>query len=99
MMSELDLLEPENLINVVTLLITLAVFLVTALAYYRTRLRGVLIVSLLAALLATNIILAVGDEFLEEGVPNFELLTSLFALGISVLLLLTVLRRFEWQKQ
>jgi asparagine N-glycosylation enzyme membrane subunit Stt3 len=98
-MSELDLLEPENLINVVTLLITLAVFLVTALAYYRTRLRGVLIVSLLAALLATNIILEVGDEFLEEGVPNFELLTSLFALGISVLLLLTVLRRFEWQKQ
>jgi asparagine N-glycosylation enzyme membrane subunit Stt3 len=99
MMSELDLLEPENLINVVTLLITLAVFLVTALAYYRTRLRGVLIVSLLAALLATNIILEVGDEFLEEGVPNFELLTSLFALGISVLLLMTVLRRFEWQKQ
>jgi asparagine N-glycosylation enzyme membrane subunit Stt3 len=99
MMSELDLLEPENLINVVTLLITLAVFLVTALAYYRTRLRGVLIVSLLAALLATNIVLEVGDEFLEEGIPNFELLTSLFALGISVLLLLTVLRRFEWQKQ
>ena len=99
MMSELDLLEPENLINVVTLLITLAVFLVTALAYYRTRLRGVLIVSLLAALLATNIILEVGDEFLEEGIPNFELLTSLFALGISVLLLMTVLRRFEWQKQ
>ncbi len=99
MMSELDLLEPENLINVVTLLITLAVFLVTALAYYRTRLRGVLIVSLLAALLATNIVLEVGDEFLEEGIPNFELLTSLFALGISVLLLMTVLRRFEWQKQ
>jgi asparagine N-glycosylation enzyme membrane subunit Stt3 len=98
-MSELELLEPETLINVVTLLITLAVFLVTALAYYRTRLRGVLIVSLLAALLATNIVLEVGDEFLEEGIPNFELLTSLFALGISVLLLLTVLRRFEWQKQ
>ena len=99
MMSELELLEPETLVNVVTLLITLAVFLVTALAYYRTRLRGVLIVSLLAALLATNIVLEVGDEFLEEGIPNFELLTSLFALGISVLLLLTVLRRFEWQKQ
>ena len=99
MMSELDLLEPENLINVVTLRLTRAVVLGTALAYYRTRLRGVLIVSLLAALLATNIILEVGDEFLEEGVPNFELLTSLFALGISVLLLLTVLRRFEWQKQ
>lgn len=98
-MSELELLEPENLINVVTLLITLAVFLVTALAYYRTRLGGVLIVSLLAALLATNILVEVGDEFLEEGIPNFELLTSLFALGISLLLLMTVLRRFEWQKQ
>lgn len=99
MMSELELLEPENLINVVTLLITLVVFLITALAYYRTRLRGVLIVSLLAALLATNILVQVGDEFLEEGIPNFELLTSLFALGISLLLLMTVLRRFEWQKQ
>ncbi|ERH08721.1 MAG: hypothetical protein J07HX64_00468 [halophilic archaeon J07HX64] len=99
MMSELELLEPENLINVVTLLITLVVFLITALAYYRTRLRGVLIVSLLAALLATNILVEVGDEFLDEGIPNFELLTSLFALGISLLLLMTVLRRFEWQKQ
>jgi hypothetical protein len=98
-MSELDLLEPETLINVATLLITLAVFLITALAYYRTRLRGVLIVSLLAALLATNILVEVGDEFLEEGIPNFELLTSLFALGIAVLLLATVIRRFEWQQQ
>jgi hypothetical protein len=98
-MSELELFEPETLINVATLLITLAVFMITALAYYRTRLRGVLIVSLLAALLATNILVEVGDEFLEEGIPNFELLTSLFALGIAVLLLATVIRRFEWQQQ
>jgi hypothetical protein len=98
-MSELELFEPETLINVATLLITLAVFLVTALAYYRTRLRGVLIVSLLAALLATNILVQVGDDFLEDGIPNFELLTSLFALGIAVLLLATVVRRFEWQQQ
>lgn len=98
-MSELELLEPETLINVVTLLITLVVFLITALAYYRTRLRGVLVVSLLAALLATNILVQVGDDFLEEGIPNFELLTSLFALGIAVLLLVTVTRRFEWQEQ
>jgi high-affinity Fe2+/Pb2+ permease len=98
-MSELELFEPETLINIATLLITLAVFLITAIAYYRTRLRGVLVVSLLAALLATNIIVEVGDEFLEEGIPNFELLTSLFALGIAVLLLVTVIRRFEWQQQ
>jgi hypothetical protein len=98
-MSELELLEPETLVNMATLLITLAVFLITAIAYYRTRLRGVLVVSLLAALLATNILLEVGDEFLEEGIPNFELLTSLFALGIAVLLLVTVIRRFEWQEQ
>jgi hypothetical protein len=98
-MSELELFEPKTLINVATLLITLAVFLVTALAYYRTRLRGVLIVSLLAALLATNILVQVGDDFLEDGIPNFELLTSLFALGIAVLLLATVVRRFEWQQQ
>jgi hypothetical protein len=56
-------------------------------------------VSLLAALLATNILVQVGDDFLEDGIPNFELLTSLFALGIAVLLLATVVRRFEWQQQ
>jgi hypothetical protein len=98
-MSELELFEPDNLLNVITLLITLGVFLITAVAYYRTRLRGVLVVSLLAALLATNILLEVGDEFLEEGIPNFELLTSLFAFGISLLLLVTVIRRFDWHEQ
>jgi hypothetical protein len=98
-MSELELFEPETLVNVATLVITLTVFLITALTYYRTRLRGVLVVSLLAALLATNILLDVGDEFLEEGIPNFDLLTSLFAFGIAVLLLATVIRRFEWQQQ
>jgi len=98
-MSEFELLEPETLINVLTLLITLIVFLITALAYYRTRLSRVLVVALLAALLATNILVEEGDEFLEEGVPNFELLTSLFGLGISLLLLVTVVRRFDMQTQ
>lgn len=96
-MSESELLEPETLIGILTLVITLAVFLITALAYYRTRLRRVLMVALLSALLATNVLLDVGDEFLEDGIPYFELLTSLFALGIAVLLLATVVRRFEWQ--
>ena len=98
-MSEFELLEPETLVNVATLLVTLTVFLITAVAYYRTRIRRVLVVSLLAALLATNILVEEGDEFLEEGIPNFELLTSLFALGIALLLLATVVRRFEWQSQ
>jgi drug/metabolite transporter (DMT)-like permease len=98
-MSEFELLEPETLVNVATLLVTLTVFLITAVAYYRTRIRRVLVVSLLAALLATNILVEEGDEFLEEGIPNFELLTSLFGLGIALLLLATVVRRFDWQSQ
>ena len=98
-MTEIELFEPETLIRALTLLITTAVFVVTALAYYRTRIRRVLVLALLAALLATDLLLEVGDEFLEEGVPNFELLTSLFALGIALLLLATVVWRFEWQPQ
>lgn len=96
-MAEVELFEPESLIRVLTLLIILVVFAITALAYYRTRMSRVLILALLAALLATDLILEVGDEFLEEGVPYFELLTSLFALGIALLLLATVVYRFEWQ--
>jgi high-affinity Fe2+/Pb2+ permease len=96
-MSEIELFEPETLIRTLTLLITMVVFLITALAYYRTRVRRVLILALLAALLATDLLLEVGDDFLEEGIPYFELLTSLFALGIALLLLATVLWRFDWQ--
>jgi hypothetical protein len=87
-MSELELFEPETLIRSLTLLITTVVFLITALAYYRTRMRRVLILALLAALLATDLLLEV---------PYFELLTSLFALVIALLLLATVVWRFEWQ--
>jgi high-affinity Fe2+/Pb2+ permease len=96
-MTEIELFEPKTLIRALTLLVTTAVFVVTALAYYRTRIRRVLVLALLAALLATDLLLEVGDEFLEEGIPNFELLTSLFALGIALLLLATVVWRFEWQ--
>ena len=73
------------------------VVLVTAFAYYRTRVRRILVLALLAALLATDLMLEVGDEFFEEGIPHFELLTSLFALLIALLLLATVVWRFEWQ--
>ena len=96
-MTEIELFEPDTLIRTLTLLITLAVFFITALAYYRTRVSRVLILALLAALLATDLLLEVGDEFLEEGIPYFEWLTSLFALGIALLLLATVVWRFEWR--
>jgi high-affinity Fe2+/Pb2+ permease len=96
-MSEIELFEPDTFIRTLTLVVTMAVFLVTAIAYYRTRVRRVLILALLAALLATDLLLEIGDEFLEEGIPHFELLTSLFALGIALLLLATVVWRFEWR--
>lgn len=94
-----ELFEAENVINLVTFLITLAVLSVTLVAYYRTRLRRILVLALFAALLATQILLDVGDDFLEEGIPHFEVLTSLFGLGIAVLLLITVVRDFEWEPQ
>ncbi len=96
-MTEIELFEPETVIRTVTLLITIVVFLITAVAYYRARVGRVLILALLAALLATDLLLEIGDEFLEEGIPYFELLTSLFALGIALLLLATVVWRFEWR--
>jgi len=96
-MTEIELLEPENLIRTLTLLVTVAVVLVTALAYYRTRLNRVLVLALLAALLATDLLLEVGEELFEEGIPYFELFSSLFTLGIALLLLLTVVWRFDWQ--
>jgi high-affinity Fe2+/Pb2+ permease len=96
-MTEIELLEPETFIRALTLLVTMIVVLVTAFAYYRTRIRRILVLALLAALLATDLMLEVGDEFFEEGIPHFELLTSLFALGIALLLLSTVVWRFDWQ--
>ncbi|GGJ07444.1 hypothetical protein GCM10008995_16610 [Halobellus salinus] len=96
-MTEIELFEPETFIRALTLLVTMIVVLVTAFAYYRTRVRRILVLALLAALLATDLMLEVGDEFFEEGIPHFELLTSLFALGIALLLLSTVVWRFDWQ--
>ncbi|OYR67139.1 hypothetical protein DJ79_10260 [Halorubrum ezzemoulense] len=96
-MTEIELFEPETFIRALTLLVTMIVVLITAFAYYRTRVRRILVLALLAALLATDLMLEVGDEFFEEGIPHFELLTSLFALGIALLLLSTVVWRFDWR--
>lgn len=96
-MTELELFELETLIQALTLVVTLAVVIVTMVAYYRTRARRILVLALLAALLVTDLVLEVGDEFLEEGIPYFDLLTSLFALGIALLLLSTIVFRFDWR--
>lgn len=96
-MTELELFELETLIQALTLVVTLAVVIVTMVAYYRTRARRILVLALLAALLVTDLVLKVGDEFLEEGIPYFDLLTSLFALGIALLLLSTIVFRFDWR--
>ncbi len=93
-----ELLEPEYLLRTVTMLIALSVTAVTLLAYYRTRLRRVLVLALLSALLTVDMLLEVGDEFLEDGVPYFELVTALFGLAIALLLLLTVVWRFDWRE-
>lgn len=93
-----ELLEPEYLIRTITMLIALSVTAVTLVTYYRTRLRRVLVLALLSALLTVDILLEVGDEFLEDGVPFFELATALFGLGIALLLLLTVVWRFDWRE-
>ncbi len=95
---EEELLEPEYLIRTITMVIALSVTAITLLAYYRTRIRRVLVLALLSALLTVDMLLEVGDEFLEDGVPYFELVTGLFGLGIAVLLLLTVVWRFEWRE-
>lgn len=89
--------EPETVVHGLTVLITGAVFIFVGVAYYRTRLRQLLVLSLLTVLVGLNSVVAFAEEFLEEGVPYFELLTSLFGLGIAVLLLLTIARRFRWQ--
>ena len=96
-MTEIELLEPENLIRTLTLLVTVAVVLVTALAYYRTRLNRVLVLALLAALLATDRLFGVGEELFEAGLPYVELCSRRCTLVIALLLLFTVVWRFVWQ--
>lgn len=89
--------EPEFLIHGLTLAIVLVILAFVGIAYYRTRLRQLLVLFLLAALLGLNVLVSFGEDILEEGVPYFGLLTSLLGLGIAVLLLLTIARRFKWQ--
>jgi uncharacterized membrane protein len=91
------MVEAEIVVNAVTLVIILIVLVSVGIAYYRTRIHRLLVLLLLAALLGINMAVTIAEEFLEEGIPQIELLSSLFALGIALLLLTTVVRRFRWE--
>lgn len=88
--------EVEFLLQGLSLLIILVVIVFVGIAYYRTRLRRLLVLLLLAGLLAVNVVIELAEHLLVEGVPYDRLVTSLFGLLIAVLLLATVIRRFEW---
>lgn len=90
-------LEPELIVHGLTLAIVLLILVFVGIAYYRTRLRQLLVLLLLAALLGLNVLITLSEDILEEGVPYFGLLTSLLGLGIALLLLITIARRFRWQ--
>ena len=93
------MVEAELLISATTLLIVLVILAFVGVAYYRTRLRRLLVLFLLALLLGVNMVVTITEEFLEQGVPYIELLSSLFALGIALLLLITIVRRFRWEPE
>ena len=93
------MVEAEIVINSITLLVVLVVLAFVGVAYYRTRIRRLLVLFLLAALLGLNMVVALAEDFLEEGIPYIELLSSLFALGLALLLLATIIHRFTWEPQ
>lgn len=90
------MVEVEILVNLVTLAVVLVVIAFVSVAYYRTRIRSLLVLFLLAALLGVNMLVGISEEFLEEGIPYIGVLTSLLSLGIALLLLITIVRRFSW---
>lgn len=93
------MVEAELIISTITLLVVVVILAFVGVAYYRTRLRRLLVLLLLAVLLGVNMLVSIAEEFLEQGVPYIELLSSLFALGIALLLLVTIVRRFEWEPE
>ena len=91
------MVEAELLINTLTLLVTLVVLAFVGVAYVRTRIQRLLILFLLAGLLGVNMVVSLAEDMLEGSIPYVELLSSLFALGLALLLLATVLRQFSWE--
>lgn len=91
------MVEAELFINALTLLVTLIVFVFVSIAYLRTRIRRLLVLLLLSGLLGVNMVVTLAEDILEGSIPYVELLSSLFALGLALLLLATVLRQFSWE--
>lgn len=90
------MVEAEIVVNLLTLAVVLVVLTFVGVAYYRTRIRQLLVLLLLAGLLGTNMLVSIVDELLEETIPYISILTSLLSLGIALLLLITIVRRFSW---
>ena len=93
------MVEAETLINSLTLVVVLIILAFVGVAYYRTRIRRLLVLLLLASLLGVNMVVALAEDLLEQGVPYIEVLSSLLALGIALLLLVTIVRRFTWEPE
>lgn len=90
------MVEVETIVNILTLVVVVVVFTFVSIAYYRTRIPRLLVLLLLTGLLGGNMVVALSEDFLESGVPGIEIITSLFSLGIAVLLLVTIIRRFSF---
>jgi len=88
-------IEPTLIFRALSLLVVLIIVVFSLIAYYRTRRGQILVLLLLATLVGVDILLTIGDETLENGIPSFNLLTSIFTFGISLLLLATIIRRFS----
>ncbi len=93
------MIEAELIIEAATLGLVLVIIGLVGVAYRRTRISRLLVLLLLATLLGLNMVVDIAEEVLEETVPSVELLTSLFSLGIAVLLFVTVMWRFDWEPE
>lgn len=91
------MVEVELLVNAITLAVVLVVLVLVGVAYWRTRIRRLLVLLLLAGLLGLNMVVGIAEELVEESVPVLDVVASLLSLGIALLLLVTVLRRFQWE--
>ena len=91
------MVEAELVVNALTLVVIAVVLIFVGIAYARTRIRRLLVLFLLAALIGVNMVVATVEDFLAQAIPYIELFSSLLALGISLLLLATVVRQFRWE--
>lgn len=93
------MVEAELIVNSATLVIVAVVLVFVGVAYYRTRVTGLLVILLLSTLVGVNMIVATVEDLLARSFPHLELVSSFLALGTALLLLVTVIRRFSWKSQ